>query len=216
LLVLVLAAGAAALWLRRRDLFWWASGTVALAWLASALGRYPLANRLWVFFAPIGLLLVAAAVDEVSRRARPRLAMLAPALAVLILAAPTLASTRHLLAPPGKQEIRPLLQHVRERYREGDTLYVYFGAVPATLYYAARGLGFPGPVVMEVWWNRRADLPLEAETLPGKGRVWVLFSHVRRSRGVDDEAATLERLDRFGTRLEQKRETGAVVYLYAL
>ena len=71
-----------------------------------------------------------------------------PALALLLLAFPLASVARVAVRPPGKEEIRPLLEHVRQHRRDGDRLYVFHGADAQARYYAARGLGFPGHVVV--------------------------------------------------------------------
>jgi hypothetical protein len=209
--------GLAVLWWRHRDQFWWATGAAALAVLASALGQYPLTGRLWLFLAPITILIVGAAVDELWRRSRARLALLAPAVAVAMLAFPAVTAARLGVQPPQKEEIRPVLHYIRAHYRDGDRLYLYPSAARPAAFYAARGLGFPGEIVVAVRaTGERSAFERDAEGLRGKGRTWVLFSHVRKRGPLDDEALMLEALDRIGVRLQERRETGASAYLYAL
>ena len=209
--------GLGVLWWRHRDQFWWASGAGALAVLASALGQYPLTTRLWLFLAPITILLVAAAIDELWLRSRGRLPLLAPAVAVAMLAFPAVAAARLAAEPPQREEIRPLLQYIRAHYRDGDRLYLYASTARPALYYAARGLGFPGEVIVAVSRSGdRSAFERDAEQLRGKGRTWVLFSHVRGRGDVNDETLILEALDRIGVRLQERREAGASAYLYAL
>ena len=214
---LACVVGLGVLWWRRRDQFWWATGTGALAVLASALGHYPLTSRLWLFLAPITILLVAAAIDELWLRSRARLPLLAPAVAVAMLAFPAVTAARLAAQPPQREEIRPLLQHIRAHYRDGDRLYLYASAARPAAYYAARGLGFAGEIVVGVSRSGdRSAFERDVEQLRGKGRTWVLFSHVRKRGGMNDEALILEALDRIGVRLQERRETGASAYLYAL
>jgi hypothetical protein len=214
LVMLSAVIGVIALWRRGYGQSAWFAGTLVLVWLASGLGKYPVAMRLWLFMAPVMILVVALGVEEVWSRTRPTFPALAPILACALLAYPALGTARVALRPPGHEEIRPLLQHMRERYQEGDILYLYRNAQWATRYYAASGLNFPGEVVL----NRggRYDSEREVEELRGRRRVWFLFSHVVRSEGLDDEKLLLYLLDRVGIRLEARRETGASLYLYDL
>lgn len=214
---LVCGVGVVVLWYRHRDLFWWAVGALALAIVASSLGQYPRVARLWIFVTPITVLLVALAIDEVWRQTRHRLRFLGLVL-VLAMLVPSVITGMSLAAwPPEKEEIRPVLQYVRADYMPGDRLYLYASARAPAKYYAARGLVFPGEVVHAVAGRGdRSAYKRDLAPLRGKGRTWIVFSHVRRSGGVDEEALILGVLDEFGVRLAERRETGASAYLYAL
>jgi hypothetical protein len=217
LVALTAFIGTVALWQHDRTWFCWFGGALMLTYLASALGKYPLAARLWVFLSPVIILLVAKGIEEVWRRTRPTLPVLAPALTVLLLAQPLVSAGHQLLHPREREEVRPLLEHVRQHHKQGDLLYLYHAAEFATRYYAGRGLAFPGEVIVSVrgrgnWSMYEQDL----ERLRGRARVWVLFSHVERQKGFDEENLILQWLDRTGVRLDTQRRTGASVYLYDL
>jgi 4-amino-4-deoxy-L-arabinose transferase-like glycosyltransferase len=217
LVTLTVLVGALVLWRQHRRWFWWFAGALMLTWLASGLGKYPLASRLWLFLSPVVMLVAAAGVEEVWHRTRSRLPILAPALIVLLLAYPAMSAGHRVLYPREREEVRPLLEHIREGQQSGDVLYLYYSTDVAVRYYAARGLDFPGQVVVGVvgrgnWYAHERDL----EQLHGRPRVWFLFSHVRSPNGVNEEALVLQHLDRLGTRLEVQRRTGASLYLYNL
>jgi hypothetical protein len=217
LVTLTIVVGSLALWSRHHKWFWWFAGTLLLTWLASSLGKYPLAVRLWIFLSPSIILLLAAGLEEMGRRTRHALPILAPLLTVLLLAYPMLSAGHQVLRPLEKEEVRPLLEHIHQRQRQGDLLYLYYAADVAARYYAGRGLDFPGQVVVGVqgygdWYAHERDL----EKLRGQARVWFLFSHVRSPKGINEESLILQHLDRLGVRLDTLRRTGASVYLYDL
>lgn len=216
LIAALLLVGVVALWLRRRDQFWWIAGTMALGWVASALGNYPLASRLWLFSAPIMILLLAAAVDEAWRRTRDRLVFVAPVIAAVVLALPIWTSASLAVAPPGKEEIRPLLHHIRQRHRDGDGVYLNYPASIVVRYYAALGLGLPGDVTVAGGTESGGSgYERDVARLRDSGRVWVLFSHERRRPdGTSAETAILEVLNGAGVRVEERHETGAALYVY--
>lgn len=217
LIVLAAVAGSFTLWRRHRKWVWWFAGALLLTWLASGFGKYPLTTRLWIFLSPPVMLLAAAGVEEVWRRTRGALPLLAPAFTVVLLTYPMLSAAYLALYPREKEEVRPLLEYVRQHQRPSDLLYLYPSARIAARYYAARGLDFPGAVVTGVkgkgnWHAYERDL----ERLRGQPRVWFLFSHVRSPNGINEESLILQQLDRRGVRLDAQRRTGAAVYLYDL
>jgi Dolichyl-phosphate-mannose-protein mannosyltransferase len=56
----------------------------------------------------------------------------------------------------------------------------------------------------------------ELEALRGQKRVWIVFSHVHFTDGVNEERLILQDLDRMGRRLGAFERTGAACYLYDL
>jgi hypothetical protein len=88
---------------------------------------------------------------------------------------------------------------------------------PAAQYYADRGLIQLDDVMVGVF--AREDLGAYVKSLDalrGKGRVWLLFSHVNVERGLDEEELAVLHLDAMATRLTERRTEGAAVYLYDL
>jgi hypothetical protein len=108
---------------------------------------------------------------------------------------------------------------------KGDILYIYYASAMSFQYYSERHLLEPmdeiaGRHSTEDWKLFRTDL----EQLRGKGRVWILFSHVypfsagihTSAPGFDEERLFLDYLDSIGKKLDRARETGASVYLFDL
>jgi len=56
----------------------------------------------------------------------------------------------------------------------------------------------------------------DLDKLRGQKRVWILFSHIWRTGGVDEEVLFLNYLDMIGSRLDSIQATGASAYLYDL
>jgi dolichyl-phosphate-mannose-protein mannosyltransferase len=211
LITLAAAIGVVALGRFAPRLLAWFAGAFLLAWVASTLRHYPVATRLWLFFTPVVVILAAAGVEEVWRRTRNSFPALAPILACLMFAYPSLVAARGIVVPRLHEEIRPLLVHVRQHYRADDVIYVYREAQYAAAYYAALGLALPGRVVIGTTTDE-ADMA----KLRGHSRVWLLFSHVVVSDGMNEERHFLRLLDGVGRRIEERQETGASVYLYDL
>jgi len=125
----------------------------------------------------------------------------------------------NLWRPKGVEELRPVLAEVRQEWQPGDLLYVYYGAEPAFRFYN-RSFGFaPGEYRVgvearerEEWARYAADI----EALDGRQRVWVIFTHIHRGDGADEEKLLLFFLDRLGERRAHIQEKSASAHLYDL
>ena len=104
--------------------------------IASAAHVYPILERTELFLLPAVVVLVAEGVVQAVRwssarwRAGPALV-----LAGVVLAGPVAVAAGRLVHPRTNEEIRPVLQYVRDHWRAGDTLYVAAGSQDAFLYY---------------------------------------------------------------------------------
>ncbi len=190
---------------------------IPVAVAASALRAYPLYGRPMAFLIPALLLLVAAGADGLRRATAPSVPAVGPLLVALLLFHPLVLAGHQLLAPPEREELRPVAQYLQDHRQAGDLVYVYYGAQFALRYYAPRvGLRardvVTGVAARTAWARYVEDL----QQLRGQPRVWVLFSHVYARSGVDEERLFLHHLDAMGARLDQFLRTGAAVYLYDL
>ena len=188
---------------------------------ASTLHRYPFRGRLLLFLVPSHLILVDRALP-VWRGYVPKRAKLSPTLAFLLIGFlflhPLLdAGSGCLISLRTKEEIKPVIRYVENHRQDGDVLYLYYAALRPFQYYSARHLIAPMDEITGVesrqnWASYRKDL----DQLRGKKRAWILFSHIYRGAGVDEERLFLDYLDTVGTRLDSSRAPGASVYLYDL
>jgi hypothetical protein len=184
-----------------------------MALVASALGRYPFEGRLLLFLAPAVLMLVAEGLVALHRLVRQQLPWLMPLAGALLLTGMTLEASALALSPT-REELRPILEELREL--PGDGLYISHGAAEATRYYLARQGPPRAPLIYGGYL--RGDLPaIEAElrALP-RGRIWLVYSHVHRDNGVDEEQFSLHILDQLGRRLRVLAQPGATAYQYEL
>lgn len=181
---------------------------------AAALRHYPFEGRLLIFLAPGVLLLVAEGLLALHRLARPLASWLAPVMALLLLAGMVIED-RGLIVAPGREELRPVLEYVSAHRAADDRVYIYYGAEPATRYYAPR-LGLDSAVV-RYGSNVRHDLVALQRELAGlSGRTWVVFAHVYDGDGIDEERFALYLLDSQGVQLQRVRSPSATAYLYDL
>ena len=136
LALLCALVGAVSLFRRNRTQLSMLIVPFALVMAASAAGVYPILERTDLFLLPVVILLV---VEGVARIVRFAPAGAQPAVAIVlalgVAAGPvSLAGTR-LVHPRTNEELRPVLEFVRDHWRPGDALYVYGGAQYAFVYY---------------------------------------------------------------------------------
>lgn len=190
---------------------------MAVTLIASWARLYPLENRLILFLVPTVILAFAAGWESINAATLKALPLLSILFAAFLFGYPFLKGIWHFAKPKGVEEARLSLQYVEKHKSPGDILYCYYGAAPALEYYTRRSLIGPIHEVIGVdshqqWASYEEDL----NKLRGQKRVWILFSHVWQSGGMDEEALFLNYLDRLGTRLDSIQVTGSSAYLYDL
>jgi hypothetical protein len=193
------------------------SSPIVFALAASILHKYPFKERLMLFAVPALLLFIAAGTERVIEKTH----QLSPTVGYIFLGLlflhPLSFSGYHLIHPQKIEEIKPVMSYVMVNRRPGDILYLYSGSEIAFRYYSER-YGFrEGDYIVGVesrdnWKIYENDLG----RLRGHKRVWVLFSHVWKYSGVDEEQYFLNHLSSIGTRLDAMKKNGAAVYLYDL
>ncbi len=121
------------------------------------------------------------------------------------------------------QEIKPLMQFVRDNREPGDKIYLYNMTDVAFSFYAQR-FGFK-----ENDWKKGVNVGIDLlteetiardlSTFSGESRVWLLFTHVPQYAHGSDLDSYVAYLDRVGTRkaeLVLGKHFDAAAYLYDL
>ena len=167
------------------------------------------------------------------------------ALATAIAAGPVYQAAAGIVHPRQNEEMRPVLEFVRDHWKVGDTLYLHYEAQYAFRYYEecgclelthegrelwpVRALGGPSelaPAIVSktpaliVGRHYDADSKryiADLRRLKGRGRVWFLYSHFADS----SEKSFIQRdligtLNEMGVRLNGIDRTRAHAYLYDL
>ncbi|MCC6742811.1 MAG: glycosyltransferase family 39 protein [Acidobacteria bacterium] len=190
---------------------------VLLCLTASGLHKYPFGNRLVLFLVPTMILLAFAGVEAVLERI-PRIgAISALALGIALVASPAVGALRAVRSPREHEEVRAVLEYVRDSRRPGDVIYLYYAVRFPMRYYAPR-IGF-SEAEYTLGKNSRRDPERylsEIDALRGHDRVWIVFTHATRKLGLDEQQYILEYLDGIGVRLEARNEVDAAAYLYDL
>jgi 4-amino-4-deoxy-L-arabinose transferase-like glycosyltransferase len=209
--------GGYAIFSENKPLFFMLLTPLFLTLTASAVHQYPFEGRLLLFYTPSVYLLVARGLVFLTGQSSRFHKFLGVFFLIAILWAPMMnayaswAGRRTVY----REEIKPILNHIKTHMRQEDKIYVYYGADRAFDYYA-EFYGFDkdsyikGISSRDVWEDYRADLA----RLKGQKRVWMIFAHVYSSGGRLEENYMIDYVESMGTRLDAVRAVGASAYLY--
>ncbi|MCR4317669.1 MAG: hypothetical protein NUW37_15115 [Planctomycetes bacterium] len=186
--------------------------------LASALQKYPFSGRLLLFIAPSLILLIAEGIAEIIDLTKSKAPIVGLAFSAALIFFFLLPTGYHLIVKPrNAEEIKPVMNYLKENRREGDVIYLYYASELAFEYYSGR-YGFdPEDCIAGVSSRNDADKYLsDVDELRGNERVWLVFSHLNVGKGGVEENLILSHLETYGTRLDAFQRVGASVYLFDL
>ena len=186
---------------------------VAVTLLASAAHAYPFSGRAVLFLVPVFVLAageaVALAAEGIAALGVPR----AASAAVLVLA--LLAALSRNLPVYRREEMRPLLARLAGRLRDGDAIYVYYGAARGFRFYAPRaGVDTSRASVGGCHRGDTRAYLRELDAFRGRPRLWVVIAHP--TTHLREAPAIRGYLERIGTERERLAEPGAAAELYDL
>jgi uncharacterized membrane protein len=187
---------------------------------AAAIRSYPFYDRFLLFALPGVCLFVGEGVESIRgslARQKPALGLAAIlALAVILFYYPVSQAWQNFRQPDMVEHLKPVLAYVQHFRRPGETIYVYYGAQHAFIYYAEQFGIQEGDYFLGLASRRQPDLYLEQlDGLKGN-RIWFVFSHNCYWCQVDEQAYIIDRLDAMGTRLAETHAPKAAGYLYDL
>ena len=216
---LAFLVGSVAVFLQKKEQFFILILPIPLVLLASGLHKFPFNGRLLLFLVPCLLLFIAEGVEQIRDKTKHNSAIIGIALICLLFLEPSLSASYHLIRPRTKEEIKPVISYIRDHEQSGDVLYLSMASRIAYRYYSKRlNVNINNYIVglkpKENWVDHINHL----NKLRGNKRVWILFSHARRSisQGYVNEKFILNYLDSIGERLESFKSDDASVYLYNL
>lgn len=216
-LALLIVAGFIVTARRDRLLFVLAGGPLVAALLASALRQYPFGaehpnlpeGRVLIYLVPSLLLLIGSSLVPVFgwvRRPTIR------AVLVLVLVGPVLLRAV-VQVPVEREELRPILEYVREHRRPGEALYVYYGARHAFSYYAPRLVLEAQPLHLGTCARTHPERYLsDVTSLARHASAWVVLAHPMAL----EDSLILSLLDRRGARRDSVSAPGARAVFYDL
>lgn len=217
-------------WYRHNQTFFFALiAPFVASILAAYFHQYPFQDRLTLFLAPFGMMIVAegivlmlSPINKLNRGKSSRVSRLMAMLGIISLVALTIppiyrASTL-LVKPELKQEVKPVLAYVAQQNQPGDKIYVYAEGNLAFNYYMKlkkySNLDYTlGTVNFDSDDNKQdlqQDLGKELQPLKGR-RVWFILR-----ANAEKKAEIIEYLDRIGQKRDSFHQTGASAYLYTL
>ena len=202
----------------------------------AALQKYPLAERMMLFAAPVYLLFFGAGLDglhegftkltaggtEIGERKVfaliPRNQLVTLFFVFLIVGLGYDSFHRafeRFRAPLYREHIRPSLTYLRDHLRKGDQIYLYHFTEPAFRFYLPKyGFEELDYIVGGNYISEPTRYLTEIDNLKLQGRVWFLFSHVYEVATINEEDFITAHLDELGEQKALYRAPGASVSLY--
>lgn len=218
--------GCISMFSERRDKFFLLISPTLFTLLASGLNLYPFLNRTLLFIVPSFMLFIAEGAGEIKDKTAGSSRIIGILFICLLLSYPLLSAANHLIKPQVREEIKPVLNYVRNNWQDGDMVYLHYGSKPAFKYYGKR-YGFkeddyiPGAFAGDkndfyaFSVDNLNEFTVDLDKLRGKKRVWVLFAHLPPSRaGIRDESFFEYYLNSTGTKLDYYKSVDSAVYLY--
>ena len=186
---------------------------------ASTLGMYPVFERMILFLIPIGLILIGEAVAAFSQRVQ-RFHFLG-AFSIVFLAdfliyGPLFTSVQNFVEPKYFEHIRPSMETLRDSWKDGDAIYLSYGALPAFRFYAP----FYGLENISYEFGQREDyqnpenILNELASFEDQPRAWILLSHVYEKGDFNEKDFILKTLNQIGEKKREFRVPGTSVFLY--
>jgi hypothetical protein len=190
-----------------------------IAFLAAALHRYPVRDRLIAFSLPGFAILIARGLDELTPPPSSRARGFGAIAAACLLGLPLLYGVNSLLRPPVREEVRASLDYLAEHVEPGDAVFAHYEAQFIFDFYNGHRPGeSPQPVETIVL---KAPMVPPDEVIPlidralGR-RAWLVLSH---THGVEEENEGAFLLGLFhdrGRLVDKVRFPGAVIYQFEM
>lgn len=194
-----------------------AAAGIPVALVAAALSAYPFASRLALWLVPLAAIALAAVLPPRLDRGRPlMLGAVALTLVVAPMAAQSLPQTTQVLH---RNELRPVLEQLREERQPGDLVIVDTPAkAPFDFYTDLTGVGRDGVITFATTSEVGGICNDEAALLTGRfarQRVWVVFAHqLEDTRRLGTREDMLARIEDVSNRRQTIEEAGAKAILF--
>ena len=183
--------------------------------VASAIGMFPLADRMWLYYFPIMLLFTAYSFDNLIMRKQIWCKVVSIILvAVIFLSSQGISKYMHPQnVMRGGQEIKPLIAYVEEHIQEGETLFLFNSARYVFEYETSVGSqsigGYEDNVVYSAEYSSKltqADIEYISET----SNTYIIFYHLH-----EDAFETLDQLAQKGSLKLVMNNYGTYLYYFS-
>ncbi len=194
--------------------------------IASAWQKYPLTYRFMLFLVPLALLLMAEGIGRIYlliAKWRRDIAIFLIGIPIAVMFFFSIQSAvADFRSPPTITEIKPIMKYIEENKKQGDVIYLYYGSVPAFIYYAPFYHLDTENIIMGIYrqsnvkaLNRFLD---DVKGLRGNNRVWFVIAEITYCDNCvgDRRLFFTNYLDKNGTNLQSILATNAEAYLYDL
>jgi len=193
--------------------------TMAIALAASASQRYPFAERLTLFCAPLIVLPLAFALGIGWWRRNLARAGFWLAVCAILFVYPLYIQAKYVIHPEVRYDAKPAIHYIKAHWREGDWLYLHWGSDVLGKYYLEADPELTIPSGQLVTGAYEETPTVRAQTyaddllkVQGQARVWVVFSMGQ----AKDRPMFEQILDRRGKLLDREQFNGSTADLYDL
>jgi hypothetical protein len=108
---------------------------------AAALHAYPVLPRTVLFLLPFVIIVLVEGIGALASAMSSRRRLVVIVFALAVCSVPTAYAAKHFISPQGREEIKPVLQHLTKNWRAGDSLFVLNRAQYPLRYYLECGCG---------------------------------------------------------------------------
>jgi hypothetical protein len=215
--VICFLIGAESFYRKNPKHFWMLILPFLITLLASAFKKYPFQNRLIMFLIPNMVVLISEGCDTIREKTSQSIPVLWILTCILLIIHPLKDATKAMLLGKPKEENKHVLAYLQKNIQPSDLIYVYYGAKPTFNYYAKRFKLDQFRTVHGIEYQKDwKDYVHDLRQLRGKGRVWIVFAHIWKQYGVNEDLFYLYNLDQLGNQLDRFKAFDASVYLYNL
>jgi hypothetical protein len=121
--------------------------------LAAGLHAYPVLPRTLLFFLPFIAIVLGEGIAALALGTPSPRRALVLVLALAVCAVPAGFAAKHFITPQQREEIKPVLRHLTNNWRAGDSLFVFSHAQYALRYYLECGCGGLSLRTLGIPWN---------------------------------------------------------------
>jgi hypothetical protein len=133
---LAFIAGCITIFLEKKEYFFILISPLIITLLASGLNKYVFSQEPILFLVPFILLFIAEGTEYIREKLSHSSKIIGIIFVVLLFLHPLAWATYHAVKPSSREEIKPVLAHIKNKWQEGDVLYVYYMTQFAFDYYS--------------------------------------------------------------------------------